>query len=83
MKIFRLKVYGFLRSKIEQIITRMMIWFVVDGYGCDCPTKDIDDDPELIKKYGDGARCPSCKAREVKEWLENHLSLIEEFQFDL
>lgn len=64
-------------------ITKAMIWFIVDGYGCDCPTRDIDDDPELIKKYGNDARCPSCKAKEIKEWLESHCEMVKDYQLDL
>ena len=57
-------------------IARLMIWRIKSGYGCYCKTKDIDDFAgEDISK----SRCPSCKATEVVDWLEDHIKLIREF----
>ena len=65
-------------DRIEIWVAKAMIYFIKKGYGCDCPTRDLDDWPELSENSV--ARCASCRAREVVEWLESHISLIEEFR---
>ena len=66
---------------IEKLVTKAMIWFIVRGYGCNCETCDLDDFPDMYKKPIDvfvSFRCPSCRAREVKLWLEEHLDLLND-----
>lgn len=63
---------------------KLVIWFLKRGYGANCETWDYEDD------YGDnakhptevnaGGRCASCCAKEVIIWLENHISLIKQFE---
>jgi len=61
---------------IDILIARLAIWSIKRGYGDGCETKDIDDFPEL--KNSPEARCGSCKAKEVVDFLEHHIKLIKE-----
>jgi len=67
---------------IEISIARVAIWSIKRGYGpIRCGTSDVDDFPEAIKKPKDmfsDWRCPSCRAWEVIDWLEDHIRLIKD-----
>ena len=60
---------------IEIQVTRLMIWFLLKGYGPKCTTKDTDDFPGLEKNPQ--ARCACCQAHETIEFLEEHLDLLK------
>lgn len=67
---------------IEKKVTMLMIYFIEKGYGCDCETSDLDDLPDMYKTPKDVfkvSRCASCRAKEVVDWLKEHLKLIKEF----
>lgn len=62
---------------------RIAKWIIIRGYGCDCRSYDLDDLPEMYKKPKDVFafhRCASCRAKEVVDWIDNHISLIKEFK---
>ena len=67
---------------LEILVTRLMIWVIRRGYGADCEGSDLDDFPEMhttAKSVFDPGRCASCRAKEVIDWLEEHIKLIEDF----
>lgn len=45
-------------------------WIIRRGYGANCETKDVDI-------YEGVARCASCKAKEVLEWIDEHIEVIK------
>lgn len=49
-------------------------WLIKRGYGADCETKDTEDFPGLHE--APEARCASCEAREVIEWIDGHIALL-------
>lgn len=59
---------------------RMAVWILKKGYGGNCPTSDLDDFPDMYKVpkdvFHDG-RCASCRAREVIDWIEDHIRLLK------
>lgn len=59
-------------DRFNIFISRLMIRLIRRGYGASCTTKDIEDFPGIEER----ARCPSCQAREVVDWLEDHVKLI-------
>lgn len=61
--------------EIEIIITKLMIWFLKRGYGPKCETTDLQNWPEL--KHDTPGRCPTCRANEVIDWLEEHLTIFD------
>lgn len=65
-----------MRDKIDIIIARIAIWSIKKGYGANCETRDTDDFPEL--RNSNKGRCASCRAREIIEWIEDHIRLIKE-----
>lgn len=48
-------------------------YLIRKGYGADCETKDLDDLGDIAKD----ARCGSCYAEEMIEWIDNHIKLLE------
>ena len=71
-----------IRDTIDILIARLAIWSIKKGYGCNCETSDLDDFPEehtTAKSVFMEGRCASCRAKEVVDWLEAHIKLIEEF----
>lgn len=69
-----------MKNFIEIKITQLMIWIIKKGYGADCETYDLEDYPETFTKPKDvfhHARCGSCQAKEIIEWLEGHIDLIK------
>lgn len=43
-------------------------------YGADCKTRDIDDLYDFLKERNNShARCPSCRAKEIIEWIDEHI----------
>ena len=68
------------------------IWFwkiarhiIIKGYGTGCETSDLDDFKDDWVKHcktlkeavmSDG-RCPSCRAEEVINWINEHIELLE------
>ena len=48
---------------IDILIAKLAIWSIKRGYGANCKT------------MGEG--CPSCAAKNVIIWLEEHISLIK------
>lgn len=61
-----------MRDYIDIIIAKLAIWSIRRGYGANCETSDLDDFPVV----GD-TRCPSCRAKEIIDWLEEHISEIK------
>lgn len=57
-------------------LCQLLIWRIKRGYGIRCETKDVDDFP---KEDLSGARCPSCAAWEVIDWLEEYIKTIKMF----
>lgn len=43
-------------------------------YGLDCDTSDLEDWPEKVIHR---VRCPSCRAREVVDWIDENIKLIK------
>lgn len=58
---------------IEHFILRLAIAVLKRGYGADCPTRDVDDMPEL--KMYPIARCASCEAAECIDFLQRTIDL--------
>jgi hypothetical protein len=62
-------------------------WLVVRGYGEGCEISDLDECniDELKHMYGNTmyeivtspARCASCRAKEVIQWIDEHIDLIK------
>lgn len=53
---------------------QLVKYFIKKDYGADCETSDLEDFP------GEGfPRCPSCKAKEMIDFIDEHISLIKEF----
>jgi hypothetical protein len=48
-------------------------WIIRNGYGANCETLDVDD----FNGTGDFARCASCHAREIIEWIDEHIELLK------
>jgi len=54
---------------LETQFWKIAIWLIKRGYGADCDTHDLDD-------FNGEARCPSCKAKDIIEWIEEHIELL-------
>lgn len=69
-------------TQIEIWFWQIAIWLIKRGYGCDCPTSDLDDFPleqkmtpkEIVFR---SSRCPSCKAKETIDWIKEHIELLK------
>lgn len=56
---------------------KFAIWLIKRGYGADCETSDLDDFPDdhtTAKSVFDEGRCASCRAREMIDWIEQHIN---------
>jgi len=66
---------------LETLACRFLIWRFKRGYGAECETYDLDDFDTIEPPYKEwvmkGARCPSCRAEETIQFLENHINLHE------
>lgn len=65
---------------MEIQVTRLMIYLIRKGYGCDCKTSDLDDFSEeyiTAKSVFAKDRCASCRAKEIIDWLEEHIKLVK------
>lgn len=55
-------------------------WIIRRGYGCNCKGSDLVDFPEWYTKpehvFASG-RCASCRAKEVIDWIDKHIELIQ------
>ena len=71
--LYDIKMY--LLDEFDVLLSRLMIYRLRAGYGADCETRDTDDFPEL--RDTPAARCGSCRAGEIIEWLEQHVDLIK------
>lgn len=64
---------------IETIFWRIAKWIIKRGYGANCEGSDLDDFPELHKdpkSVFDSGRCASCRAKEIINWIDDHIELI-------
>lgn len=57
-------------------------WLIIRGYGSGCETSHIDetmfDNPDELRVYlKSGARCGSCRAKEIIEWIDEHINLLK------
>lgn len=53
-----------------------------NGYGGPCESSDLVDFPEMYTKPEDvfhPGRCAACRANEVVDWIDNHISLLREY----
>jgi hypothetical protein len=50
---------------------RIAKWLIRKVYGADCPTRDTDDFG-LVE-----TRCASCRAKEIIEWIDEHIELLK------
>lgn len=70
------------------------IWFwqivkniIKKDYGADCKTSDLDDFKNdwvkhcktLEEAVISGGRCPSCRAKEVISWIDEHIELLKNY----
>lgn len=57
---------------LDKICVKLMVWRIEKGFGADCATPDYIDHPGDLKKEltENTPRCPSCRSRDVIEWLE-------------
>lgn len=68
------------KNKIEIYIWKRIIKHIQFQYGCNCKTSDIDDFPETFKTAQSvfhSGRCPACRAKEVVNWIKEHIELLE------
>jgi len=66
-------------DKLDILIAKLAIWSIRRGYGADCEMSDLDEFSEEYKIPKDvfrSSRCSSCRAKEVIDWLEEHIKLI-------
>ena len=59
---------------VDVVVARVAIWYIRRGYGANCETTDKEDFGE---NYLEEARCGSCRAKEIIDWLEDHIKLIQ------
>ena len=64
---------SYLLTKVDILIAHAMIWSLRRLYGADCDMSDLIEFPGTP----DAARCPSCRAGDIIEYLEEHINLIE------
>lgn len=65
---------------IDVAIAKLMIWRIREGYGADCETRDVDD--YCNTALNPERRCPSCKAAEIIDWLEDHIEDTKDGMFE-
>ena len=51
---------------------------ILKGYGPFCEVKDNVDFPELPKELNANNRCGACAAKEVYDWIEEHIGLLKD-----
>ncbi len=51
-------------------------WLIRRGYGANCEMPDYIEFPEYSRALNASYRCASCQAKEVIEWIDEHLILI-------
>lgn len=65
-------------DKIEIWACRWLIKRIKGGYGADCEHLDYEEDALMIPhELNAQGRCGSCRAKEVVQWLEEHIELLE------
>lgn len=68
-----------IKDTLEILFWKIAKYFIVKGYGCDCKTTDLEDHPEMYTKPEHvfaSSRCGSCRAKEMCDWIDNHIDLI-------
>lgn len=68
-----------LKNKIEILFWKFTIYLIQSEYGKGCKTSDIEDFPETFKTAQSvfhSGRCPACRAKEVVDWIKNHIDLL-------
>lgn len=68
---------------LKILFWKIAIYSIKKGYGANCKTSDLEDFPEMYSNSQavfNERRCASCRAKETIKWIENNISLIEEFE---
>jgi hypothetical protein len=50
------------------------------GYGANCKVSDLDEFPKYYKNPKNvllSSRCPSCRAKEIINWIDEHIRLLK------
>ena len=60
---------------LDIIIAKIMIWRIKKGYGF-CEESDLPSNATAKDVFA-LSRCPSCRAKEIVDWLEDHTKIIK------
>jgi hypothetical protein len=52
-------------------------WLIQRGYGASCEIPDYEDFEDHPRELNAQGRCGSCRAREVIEWINLHIDLLQ------
>lgn len=69
-----------IKNKVEIVFWKFAIYLIKRGYGANCSTSDLEDFSEMYIKPKDifhQGRCPSCRSKEVCDWIKEHIELLE------
>lgn len=69
-----------MKDKLEIQFWKIAKRLLKRGYGCNCETSDLDDFKEMYKEPKDvfhGGRCASCRAKEICDWIDEHIDLLK------
>jgi len=67
---------------LETLFWKLAKHIIRKGYGNGCVTSDLDDFSEmwgkkkLSESVNDSGRCGACRAKEVVDWIDGHIELI-------
>ena len=67
---------------LETLFWKLAKYIIRKGYGDGCETSDLDDFHEiwgkekLAESVNDSRRCGACRAKEVMDWIDGHIELI-------
>ena len=69
-----------MKKKDEIKFWRKARKLLIDSYGINCKTNDLDDFPNVYKKPKDvflKQRCASCRTKEIIAYIDDHIELLQ------
>ena len=66
-----------LKDTVEIVFWRLAQKIIRKSYGANCKTPDYEDfGGDHPRELSSASRCGSCRAKEVIDWIEQHIKLI-------
>lgn len=69
---------NYIKDRLEIQFWKLAKWLIIRGYGCYCTISDLDEGSWYTtpKDVFRNSRCPSCRAKEICDWIDGHITSL-------